>query len=124
MKAFARSLAGVLLSAAMLASPGIAAADDRPGTFGFSLTIDGEGFFLDPTLKSVTVNAVVGSSPAAAAGLVARDRIVWVDGRPIAGTKASELKPYLKRNAGETVHLRLKRPNGDEYEATLVAAPK
>lgn len=121
MKSFAR-VVQILLVVFAVGSLA-AAADERPGSLGFSLAIDGDGF-LDPTLRSVTVTDVVASSPAAAAGIAPNDRIVEVEGRPIAGTRAGELKPYLKRNAGQAVRLRLRRPGGVEYDVTLIAAPK
>ncbi len=117
-------VAWLLVVALDVAGAGRARADDRPGSFGLSLAIDGEGSFVDPTLKSVTVDAVVAGSPAARAGIAPQDRIVAVEGRPVAGARARELQPDLKRNVGETVHLRLARPGGDEYDATMIAAPK
>ena len=98
-------------------------AEGKSGSFGLLISIDAEGF-LDPTLKSITVIDVVAASPAATAGILSKDRITQIEGRLVEGAKANELKPYLSKNVGEFVHLRLRRPNGEEYSVTMSAAPK
>ncbi len=40
---------------------------------------------------------------------------------PIAGAKVTDLQPHLQKRVGESLHLRLQRPDGKEYEVTLVA---
>ena len=112
-----------LLLLSMATAP-LARADEARGSFGFVLAIDGEGFFLDPTLKSVTITSVVPSSPAARAGIAPQDRVVEADGRRVEGTKARELEPLMKKRVGESLRLRLRRPGGDEYDATLVAVSR
>ena len=118
-----RFLAAVLLVCLSLTGSS-ASADEPRGSFGFAIEVDGEGFFLDPTLKSVTVTSVAPASAAARAGIVARDEIVEVDGHRVVGAKAKDLEPSLKKRVGESLHLRLRRPDGNEYEATLVALPR
>ena len=113
-----------IVALVMALGSGAAAADERPGSLGFSISVDGDGFFLNPTLRSITVDGVVPASPAAAAGIVPKDRIVEVEGRQVAGAKASELKPYLQRSAGQVVHLRLRRTSGDEYAVALIAVAR
>jgi hypothetical protein len=39
----------------------------------------------------------------------------------VPGRKASELKPLIQKEAGESLHLKLKRRNGETYSVTLVA---
>ena len=117
----------VLLAVAALLSFPIARqaqAEPVPGTFGFAIDVDGEGFFLNPTLKTVTIKSVVPGRPAATAGIKPGDQIVEVEGKPVLGAKARELQPLMKKNVGETLALRLRKPSGDLYVVSLVAAPK
>lgn len=95
-----------------------------PGTFGFAINVDGDGFFLNPTLKSVTIKSVVPGRPAATAGIKPGDQIVEVEGRQVLGAKANDLQPLLKKNVGETLRLRLRKPSGELYAVSMVAAPK
>ena len=98
-----------------------AAAGEERGFLGFSIEIDGEGFFLNPTLKSATIASVAAASPAASAGIAPKDQIIEVEGHVVAGAKARDLQPLLKRAPGQSVGLKLKRPTGEEYVVTLVA---
>jgi C-terminal processing protease CtpA/Prc len=92
------------------------------GWFGFELKIAGEGLF-NPTVRSVTVASIAPESPAAAAKSIAMgDEIVQVEETSVQGRKASELKPLIQKQVGETIHLRLKRRSGEVYSVTLVAA--
>jgi C-terminal processing protease CtpA/Prc len=93
------------------------------GWFGFELKIAGEGFF-NPTVRAVTVTSIVPQSPAAAQPIAAGDEIIQVENTEVAGRKASELKPLIQKQVGETIHLKLKRPNGETYSVTLVAVKR
>jgi C-terminal processing protease CtpA/Prc len=110
------------LALALVVLPG--AAEEERGYLGFSIEVDGDGFFLNPTLKSATVVSVAAASPAASAGIAAKDQIVEVDGHAVAGAKARDLQPLLKRAPGQALRLKLKRPSGEEYAVTLVAGPR
>jgi C-terminal processing protease CtpA/Prc len=117
----------LLLAVAALAAFPLARqaqAEPAPGTFGFAIDVDGEGFFLNPTLKTVTIKSVVPGRPAATAGIKPGDQVVEVEGRPVLGSKARELQPLMKKSVGETLALRLRKPSGDLYGVSLVAAPK
>ncbi len=113
-------------TAAFLAMPTSiwAQAEAKPGSFGFAIEVDGEGSFLNPTLKSVTIKSVVSGRPAAQADIKPGDQILEVDGKLVAGAKARDLEPHLRKNVGEKLNLRLRRQSGDIYSATLVAASK
>jgi C-terminal processing protease CtpA/Prc len=101
-----------------------AQAEPKPGTFGFAIYVDGEGFFLNPTLKTVTIKSVAPGRPASVAGIKPGDQIMEIEGTMVAGAKARDLEPYLRRSAGEKVTLQMRKPSGELYSATLVAAPK
>jgi S1-C subfamily serine protease len=94
------------------------------GYFGLSIAVDADGSFLNPALKSVTVENVTPNSPAAKAGLVAGDRIVEIEGHPVAGTKADVVKPYLERMVGQTTQMVVKKAHGEIVSVTLVAVSK
>ena len=94
------------------------------GYFGLSISVDADGFLLNPTLKSITVEDVTPNSPAAKAGLIHGDRIVEVEGHPVVGTKADVVKPYLERLVGQTTQMVVKKANGEVVSVTLVAVSK
>lgn len=110
-----------LLLAMALSSAAWAA--DR-GYFGFSFAIDGDGYFFNPTLKSVKIEKVTPNSPAAKVGIGVGDLIVEVEGHPVAGTKADVLKPYLQRDLGQSTRMLIKKPSGATVAVVLVAAPR
>ncbi|WP_343237487.1 PDZ domain-containing protein [Xanthomonas sp. NCPPB 1067] len=83
-----------------------------------------EGFSFNPTLTSVTIDAVKPASPAAAAGLQVGDAIVSAQGIPVAGSKADVLKSALDRKVGETLRFMIVRGTAKPREVTLVAAPQ
>jgi C-terminal processing protease CtpA/Prc len=94
------------------------------GWFGLGVAIKGEGFFLNPILRSVTVDTVEPRSPAAEKGIAIGDEIIRLENTDVAGHRALELRPMLQRAAGESLHFKLKRPNGETYSVTLIAVKK
>jgi C-terminal processing protease CtpA/Prc len=111
-----------LLAILALAGFSLAVQADTPrGVFGIGLNVDGEGFFLNPTLKSITITEVRKGMPAEAAGIAVGDQIVEVEGKTVAGAKAKDLQPYLRRAPGDVTHMRLKRANGEAYSVTMTA---
>ncbi|MDP9119798.1 MAG: PDZ domain-containing protein [Acidobacteriota bacterium] len=99
------------------------AADDK-GYFGLAVAIDADGFFLNPTLRTLKVEKVEPQSPAANAGIAPGDQIIEAEGRVVAGTKARELEPIMRKKVGQALHLLLKRPKGESYKAILIAIAK
>lgn len=95
-------------------------AADRPGRLGVAIR-DAEP---DEGGTGAVVMRVAPESAAAAAGLVAGDVIVAVDGRPVAGAEA--LRDMIApRRAGDAVVLdRLRRGVPDSVRAVLFAAPE
>lgn len=100
-----------------------AAPEAEKGFFGFVIEVDGAGL-LNPTLSSATIKKVIPSSPAARAGIAVGDQIISAEGHAVAGAKAKEIQPIMQKQVGQTLHLRLKRPAGTEYDVTLVAVAK
>lgn len=119
MKPIARSLlTAALLSTALLAHAG------TKGYLGLGIAVDGEGAFWNPTLKTVKVAKVTPGSPAAKAGIAEGDHIVEIEGKPVAGAKANDLKPYMDREVGQQVNLVIKKPSGELKPVAVTAGPK
>lgn len=111
------------LLALLVVLPVAAFAAER-GVFGFSMSVDSEGFFLNPTLRSIKIEKVVPASPAERAGLLAGDEVLEVEGRVVAGAKGREIQALAEKNVGETLKLKVKHPGGDVAALTLVAVAK
>ena len=86
---------------------------------GFAITVDGDGFVLNPVVTKVRVTSVEKGSLAASAGMVAGDEILQIEGHPVAGKRARELQPYMAFGPGETRILHLRHASGEEYDARL-----
>jgi C-terminal processing protease CtpA/Prc len=108
----------LFLAAALAQSAGAA----EKGWFGLGVAIKGEGFFLNPILRSMIVDTVVARSPAAEKGIAIGDEVIRLENTDVAGRRALELRPLMQRAVGESLHLKLKHPNGETYSVTLVAA--
>lgn len=107
---------------ALLWATGAAAADPpEKGWFGFRVDVSTSGFVLNPTVVAVKVKSVAPNSPAEAQHLAIGDEIVEAEGHPVPGNKARPLRPLLQKAPGESIHLRLKRENGETYSVTLTA---
>lgn len=92
------------------------------GWFGFGVTVKVEGFFLNPNLTSVTVDVVQPRSPAAEKAIAVGDEVLQLEGTDVPGAKALKLRSMMQKEVGQTLHLKLKRPNGETYSVALVAA--
>ena len=111
-------LLAALLITAMAA--GSEAAEEK-GWFGFKLAVETSGFALNPTVKVAKVKSVTPESPAAAQQISVGDEIIEAEGLPVPGGRALKLRPIMKKSPGETIHLRLKRANGETYSARVTA---
>jgi C-terminal processing protease CtpA/Prc len=114
----------LLCCALLIALLPYAARAGEKGWFGFGVTIKGEGFFLNPILVAVTIDTVEAHSPAAEKGIAVGDEILQLESTLVSGHRALELRSLMQKSVGDPLHLRLKRPNGDSYSATLIAAKK
>jgi C-terminal processing protease CtpA/Prc len=92
----------------------LAGAAER-GFLGISYSIDGEGFVFNRIVKSVKVNNVVLRSPASREGIRIGDEILEVDGKRIPGSRVSELKPLLDKQAGQTIRIVLRKSSGQTH---------
>ncbi len=110
-------LALLLVTAIASAAP----AAQEKGWFGFKLAVKTSGFALNPTVVAAVVQSVMANSPASQQNVAVGDEIVEVGGKTVAGNKARELTPFLKKAPGEVLHLRLRRNDGGTYAATLTA---
>ena len=119
MRSFSARLAAFFLLALLA---GTACAEDH-GYFGFALKAVTKGFFLAPTITELSIDKVMPGTPAERAGLRAGDRILEVEGKPVAGSKALDLKAKATRQPGQTLHLTLRHPDGQVYRVAMVAIP-
>jgi C-terminal processing protease CtpA/Prc len=86
---------------------------------GFVTQVEGEGFFLNPIVTKILVTEVTKGSLAEAAGIKVGDQIVQVEGQNVIGKRATELRPFLKFNPGETRKFRLRHADGPEVDARI-----
>lgn len=86
---------------------------------GLAVSVEGEGFFLNPLVTKILVTEVRKSSLAEGAGIRAGDIIIKIDGQNVIGRRARELRPLMNFNPGETRTLRLHHVDGTEFDARL-----
>lgn len=83
---------------------------------GLSVSVDGEGSFFNAVVNKINVVGVEPGSLAAAAGIVKGDQITSIEGKPVQGRRASELKAF---GAGESRTLVVRHADGVSFEARL-----
>jgi C-terminal processing protease CtpA/Prc len=110
----------LLLSLALVAT-GVRAGER--GYFGFGLSVTTTGFFLNPDVSELKIAKVIPGTPAEHAGIHAGDVIVTVDGLPVAGDKALDLKARAAKDVGQTIRLALRHADGKAYSVSMVAIP-
>lgn len=106
----------------LLVLSGVARAEDH-GYFGFALKVVTKGFFLAPTISDLAIDKVVPGTPAERAGIRSGDRILEVEGKPVAGSKALDLKASATRQVGQTLRLTLRHADGQVFKVAMVAVP-
>lgn len=86
---------------------------------GFSVQLEGEGFFLNPVVTKIIVDEVVKGSLAEAAGMRKGDQLIRIDGEEVIGKRALGLQKFMKLNPGETRTFRIKHADGTEADARI-----
>jgi C-terminal processing protease CtpA/Prc len=114
---------GIASAVALVLSPMTLQAAEK-GWFGFSISVDAEGISLNPKLRSIKVEKIFPSSPAAKAGLAQGDVVLEVEGIAVEGAKADTLKAAMQKSVGETLHLKVKHGADAPHEVALTAASK
>jgi carboxyl-terminal processing protease len=106
-KAVFEGMTGALDRFSRYASPD-EARDQRAARDGFG----GIGVTLDTANGDFSITAITEQSPAQKAGIQVGDKIVAVDGIPVAGRQASDLIHQLRGPIGSIVDLTIARPGG------------
>lgn len=104
--------------------PALARPTKEKGWFGFAVSVDVEGFSLNPTLRTAKIETVIPSSPADIAGLLPGDLIVEAQGVTVAGAKAEVLKTAVQRAVGEQLQLKIQRGSSAARVVVLTAVAK
>jgi S1-C subfamily serine protease len=104
--------------------PALARPTKEKGWFGFAVSVDVEGFSLNPTLRTAKIESVVPTSPADIGGLLVGDLIVEAQGITVAGAKADTLKIAVQRAVGETLQMTVKRGSSAPRVVVLTAIAK
>jgi len=92
------------------------------GWFGLELAVEADGFWRNPTVRTVKVTGVVPGSPAAKAGIVAGDAILQIQGTVVAGAESAVLRVAMRKNIGQTLRLQVKHGLQEPDEVKMVAA--
>jgi C-terminal processing protease CtpA/Prc len=115
MRNYRASIALALVLTLFLVQPSQAA----EAKLGFSVKVEGGGFFLNPVVTKIIVEDVTKGSIAELAGMKVGDVILQINGQTLAGKRALELRPLMKMDPGETRTMRLKHTDGTEVEARI-----
>ncbi|MBO9685609.1 MAG: PDZ domain-containing protein [Mitsuaria chitosanitabida] len=118
-----RSRVRMLVAAGLMVASTLAVAGER-GVFGFGLSIESEGFFLNPTLKSVKISKVTPGSPAEHGGLKVGDEVLEVEGRAVAGAKAREIQALAEKDVGQALVVKVRHLGGEIAAITMVPVAK
>ncbi|MDQ6655517.1 MAG: PDZ domain-containing protein [Verrucomicrobiota bacterium] len=107
---------------AAIAIPSATAAEKA--WYGFHIRVETAGFVLNPIVRSVKIDKVASNSPASAQSIRVGDAIVEADGAAVPGARALQLWPILSKQPGDTLRLRLQRPDGETYAAVVTGISK
>lgn len=86
---------------------------------GFTLDVTVSGFF-SPEVSKAVIKSVVAESPAEQAGLSVGDEVLAIEGCEIPGCSAKNAKASFNKEAGDVLVLKMKKPNGEVYQADVV----
>ena len=113
----------VALTTLLLVFSASAWAGER-GYFGFAFSLDAEGAFWNPTIRSATIAKVSPKSPAALAGMVVGDEVIEVAGKVVAGAKGKDMQAQIEKGIGESVQMKVRHANGEVASITMVATAR
>lgn len=91
------------------------------GVVGFTVEVDGDGSFWKPIIKRVIVESVRPGSPAEAAGLLAGDEILLVQGAGVADANARKVAELVQVVPGEHLLLVVRGAAGKLREIDIIA---
>ena len=111
------------LTALLLALSVSAWAGER-GYFGFAFSLDAEGAFWNPTIRSAKIAKISPKSPAELAGLVVGDEVIEVAGKTVAGAKGKDMQAHIEKDIGDSVQMKVRHTNGEVATITMVAAAR
>jgi carboxyl-terminal processing protease len=84
---------------------------------------EGIGAWVDPTSEYLTIVAPMEDSPAEAAGILAGDRVIAVDGQDMTGVDGNVVISYILGPAGTDVTLTIERDDESEpFDVTVTRA--
>jgi hypothetical protein len=87
---------------------------------GTTFEFGGIGASLEQSPDGIALAAVFPGDPAARAGLLRGDRIVWIDGQDIGGLSLADVLQLLRGPAGTSVGLAVRRPGtGQEVDVVV-----
>jgi len=117
--------AALCASVLWLLAQSAAAVEINPGRgrLGFTVYVEVDGSYSKPILKSVHVQEIEPGSPAEAGGLKVEDRILQVQGKPLAGANAREVAAMIQVPPGEKLRLMVLSADGAQRHVTIVAGP-
>jgi hypothetical protein len=113
----ARMISGLrVASSASLTQDLSLTALDGGSTFEFG----GIGASLAPSADGIAFGAVFPGDPAARAGLLGGDRIVWIDGQDVSGLSVADALQLLRGQPGTSVGVGVRRPStGQEVDVVV-----
>lgn len=101
------------------------AAKAGQASFGFGIKIEGEGFFLNPILKHVSVSGITAGSPAQKAGLLVGDALITANDVPIEGARAKTMSDLMHSlNPGDHLRLKVRRTGGAIAVIDIIAGTR
>jgi hypothetical protein len=87
---------------------------------GAAFEFGGIGASLGPTDNGIALGAVFPGDPAARAGLLGGDRVLWVDGQDVGGLSVADVLQLLRGAPGTSVGIGVRRPStGQEVDVVL-----
>src|ERR1700682_4925415 len=109
---------------ALLFVASLATARGERAWYGFHVKPETSGFPLNPIVDSVKIDDIKRGSVAETKKIRIGDEILEAEGRTIPGARALSLLFLLKKQPGDWLHLRLRRPDGANYSVAIQGIKK